>query len=92
MGNNKKIKGLVDRDLAEMYGGETRVLNQAVSSNIERFPEVFVFGLNRDEILMVSQIVTSSRIKFSKRVRVFTEQGAQRYWNQRQTHTDCLRH
>ncbi len=66
---------MLDRDLAEMYGVETRVLNQAVSRNIGRFPEDFMFTLTRDEILMISQIVTSSRLKFSKRVRVFTEQG-----------------
>ena len=66
---------LLDRDLAELYGVETRALNQAVSRNIERFPEDFMFTLTRDEILMISQIVTSSTIKFSKRVRVFTEQG-----------------
>ena len=66
---------MLDRDLAELYGVETRVLNQAVSRNIGRFPEDFMFKLTRDEILMISQIVTSSTIKFSKRVRVFTEQG-----------------
>ena len=66
---------MLDRDLAEMYGVETRVLNQAVSRNIGRFPEDFMFLYTRDEILMISQIVTSSTIKFSKRVRVFTEQG-----------------
>jgi hypothetical protein len=66
---------MLDRDLAELYGVETRVLNQAVSRNIGRFPEDFMFTLTRDEILMISQIVTSSTIKFSKRVRVFTEQG-----------------
>ena len=66
---------MLDRDLAELYGVETRVLNQAVSRNIGRFPEDFMFTLTRDEILMISQIVTSSTIKFSKRVRVFAEQG-----------------
>jgi hypothetical protein len=65
----------LDRDLAEMYGVETRVLNQAVSRNIRRFPEDFMFELTRDEILRISQIVTSYSLKFSKRVRVFTEQG-----------------
>jgi hypothetical protein len=34
---------MLDRDLAEMYGVETRVLNQAVSRNIGRFPEDFMF-------------------------------------------------
>ena len=56
---------MLDRDLAEMYGVETRVLNQAVSRNIGRFPEDFMFELTRDEILRISQIVTSYRIKFS---------------------------
>jgi hypothetical protein len=50
---------MLDCDLAEMYGVETRVLNQAVSRNIGRFPEDFMFELNRDEILRISQIVTS---------------------------------
>ena len=35
---------MIDRDLAELYGVETRVLNQAVKRNMERFPERFVFN------------------------------------------------
>ncbi|OEU65337.1 MAG: hypothetical protein BA867_10950 [Desulfobacterales bacterium S5133MH16] len=69
------IKVMLDRDLAELYGAETRVLNQAVSRNIERFPEDFMLSLTREEILGISQIVISSEIKFSKSVRCFTEQG-----------------
>lgn len=69
------IKVMLDRDLAELYGVETRVLNQAVSRNIERFPEDFMLSLTREEILGISQIVISSEIKFSKSVRCFTEQG-----------------
>ncbi len=68
-------KVILDRDLAELYGVETRVLNQAVSRNIKRFPPDFMFTLTRDEIMRISQIVTSSKIKYSKRVRAFTEQG-----------------
>jgi hypothetical protein len=68
-------KVILDRDLAELYGVETRVLNQAVSRNIKRFPPDFMFTLTRDEIMKISQIVTSSEIKYSKRVRAFTEQG-----------------
>ena len=48
---------MIDRDLAELYGVETRVLNQAVKRNIERFPDDFRFELNREECLR-SQIVT----------------------------------
>ena len=49
-------KVMLDRDLAELYGVETRELNQAVRRNIDRFPDDFVFTLNRKEILNLSQI------------------------------------
>ena len=70
---NKKV--ILDRELAKLYGVETRVLNQAVQRNIERFPDDFIFALTREEIMRISQIVTSSKIKYSKRVYAFTEQG-----------------
>lgn len=47
---------MLDRDLVEMYGVETRTLNQAVKRNIERFPEDFMFQLTKEECLR-SQIV-----------------------------------
>ena len=56
-------KVMLDRDLAELYGVETRVLNQAVRRNLDRFPNDFMFSLTRDEIMNLSQIVISSRIK-----------------------------
>ena len=40
---------MLDRDLARLYGVETKVLNQAVKRNIERFPEDFMFQLNKEE-------------------------------------------
>lgn len=39
---------MLDRDLAAMYGVETKVLNQAVKRNIERFPEDFMFQLTKE--------------------------------------------
>jgi len=66
---------MLDRDLADLYNVETRILNQAVQRNIKRFPEDFMFSLTREEIMRISQIVISSDIKFSKQVRAFTEQG-----------------
>ena len=42
---------MLDFDLAKMYGVETRVLNQAVKRNIERFPEDFMFQLNMSGIV-----------------------------------------
>ena len=44
-------KVMLDRDLADLYGVETRVLNQAVRRNMKRFPEDFMFALTREEIL-----------------------------------------
>ena len=60
-----------DRDLAELYGVETRTLNQSVKRNLERFPDDFMFELTREEIMGISQVVTSSGLKFSKRVTAF---------------------
>ncbi|MFZ3066299.1 MAG: ORF6N domain-containing protein [Nitrospirota bacterium] len=68
-------KVMLDRDLAQLYGVETRVLNQAVRRNIDRFPPDFMFPLTRDEIMNLSQIVISSRIKHAPNVFVFTEHG-----------------
>jgi len=66
---------LLDRDLAVLYGVETRVLNQAVRRNIVRFPPDFLFMLTREEIRDISQIVTCSSIKHARSVSAFTEQG-----------------
>ena len=68
-------KVILDRDLAELYAVETRVLNQSVRRNLERFPSDFMFELTRDEIVGISQFVTSSNLKFSKKVTAFSEQG-----------------
>jgi hypothetical protein len=69
---------MLDRDLAAMYGVETKVLNQAVKRNIKRFPDDFVFQLTQQELQnWKSQFVTSNSIKMGVRKRpyAFTEQG-----------------
>ena len=69
-------KVMLDRDLAALYGVETRVLNQAVNRNRKRFPEDFMLVLSREEIRNISQTVTcSDGIKHAKNVYAFTEQG-----------------
>jgi hypothetical protein len=71
-------KVLVDRDLAELYGVETRVLNQAVRRNIKRFPEDFMFQMTNEEMsIWKSQIVmtNSEKMGLRKLPYVFTEQG-----------------
>ena len=58
-------KVILDRDLAALYQVETRVLNQAVKRNLERFPEDFMFQLTKEEWeILRSQIVTSSDTEF----------------------------
>jgi phage regulator Rha-like protein len=70
-------KVLLDRDLAELYGVETRVLKQAVRRNRKRFPEDFMFELTEDENRALrSQNVTLKRGQHSKYLPfAFTEQG-----------------
>lgn len=71
-------KVMIDRDLAELYGVETRVLNQAVRRNVKRFPDDFMFKLTQEEFEnWKSQIVISNRQKMGLRKPplAFTEQG-----------------
>ncbi|HEY0177657.1 MAG TPA: ORF6N domain-containing protein [Pedobacter sp.] len=72
-------KVMLDRDLAELYGVETRVFNQAVRRNISRFPDDFMFQLTEEELkTLMSQIVTSKkdgRGGVRKPPLVFTELG-----------------
>ncbi len=59
----KGEKIMLDRDLAELFGIETRVLKQAVKRNIERFPKDFMFEMTGKEIDgMVSQNVIPSKL------------------------------
>ena len=67
---------ILDKDLAELYGVETRALNQAVSRNNERFPSEFSFQITKEEMaILKSQFVTSSWGGTRKRPFAFTEQG-----------------
>ena len=68
---------MLDRDLADMYGVETKVLNQAVKRNIDRFPDEFRFQLNKNE---KQELVTNcdrflSLKNSSSNPFAFTEQG-----------------
>ena len=83
----RSVQVMIDRDIAELYGVETRILNQAVKRNIERFPEEFMFQLNEEEFEnwksqiatsnsnLISQIVISSWGGIRKPPFVFTEHG-----------------
>ena len=72
-------KVMLDNDLAELYGVETKVLNQAVKRNAGRFPEDFMFQLTAIEFEnLKSQFVTSSWEHGGRRKLpwAFTEHGA----------------
>ena len=74
----RDYKVMIDRDLAELYGVETRTLNQAVKRNLQRFPEDFMFQMTSEELEnWKSQIVISNKEKMGirKPPLVFTEQG-----------------
>jgi hypothetical protein len=86
MNDLKKIKAMIyeirgcqvmlDADLAEIYQVETKVLNQAVKRNIDRFPSEFMFRLTEEEYdNLKSQIVTSSWGGRRKLPFAFTEHG-----------------
>ena len=61
---------MLDRDLAELYGVETRRLNEQVKRNIERFPEDFMFQLTKEEFEnWKSQFATSNSIVMGSRKR-----------------------
>ncbi len=71
---NQKV--MLDRDLAILYGIETKVLNQAVKRNMSRFPEDFMFQLTEIEFQnLKSQIVTSSWGGSRKLPSAFSEHG-----------------
>ena len=71
-------KVILDRDLALLYGVETKRLKEQVKRNIERFPEDFMFELSKSEFTnWRSQFATSNRDKIGLRYSpmAFTEQG-----------------
>ena len=72
----RDLKVMIDRDLAELYGVETKKLKQAVKRNIERFPNDFMFELNQEEFENLrSQFVTSIWGGARYKPMAFTEQG-----------------
>jgi hypothetical protein len=72
----RNVQVMLDEDLSVLYGVETRVLNQAVKRNIERFPPEFMFQLTKEDMENLrSQFVTSSWGGRRYLPFAFTEQG-----------------
>jgi len=67
---------ILDRDLAALYGVETRVLNQAVRRNMDRFPEDFMFQLTKEEAESSrSQIVTLDETNMKSQTVILNKRG-----------------
>jgi hypothetical protein len=76
--NIRGMKVMLDRDLAELYGVETRVLNQAIKRNDKRFPNDFMFRLTPEEFegwKMQQEQTDQVKMGLRKLPNVFTEQG-----------------
>lgn len=73
----RDVQVMIDRDLAELYGVETKALNQAVKRNAERFPDYFCFQLDKEESLeLVTNCDRFNILKHSSsNPYAFTEQG-----------------
>ena len=66
---------MLDKDLATLYGVETKVLNQTVKRNIERFPNDFRFELSKEECLRSQFVTSNGRGGNRYSTYAFTEQG-----------------
>ena len=87
MSDNKDIRSLIymvrgqqvmlDSDLAKLYKVETKVFNQAVNRNLDRFPDNFRFQLTKEEFDALRSQIATSNGKGGRRYRpyIFTEQG-----------------
>jgi len=72
----RSMQVMLDKDLAELYGVETKRINEAVKNNLEKFPNDFMFELKEDEYEnLKSKISTSSWGGRRTKPKVFTEQG-----------------
>jgi len=75
--NYNNIPVLIDSDVAELYGVETREINQAVSNNTNKFPDGYIIELTKEEKQeVVKKFDNLSKLKFSPHLpKVFTEKG-----------------
>ena len=74
--NIRGQKVILDSDVADLYGVETREVNQSVKNNPKKFPQGFVFEIRKDEKKEVIKIFDNPKIKFSPELpKAFTEKG-----------------
>jgi len=84
----RDMQVMVDRDLAELYGVETRRINEQVKRNIERFPEEFMFQMTKEEFEnWKSQIATSPN---EYMIILFASEGIRPSWFNETNHMISL--
>ena len=68
---------MADADVAELYGVETRRINEAVRNNADKFPRGYMFELNSEETLSLRSKISTTNVspKNRARTKVFTEKG-----------------
>jgi len=72
----RDMQVLVDRDLAELYGVETRDINKAVKNNPEKFPDGYVFELSKDEFEYLRGKFSTAKFSKTRTLpKAFTEKG-----------------
>ena len=75
--NVRDIPVIVDADVAEIYGVETKRINEAVRNNRDKFPEDYMFVLSLDELADLRSKISTTKISTKSRVlpKAFTEKG-----------------
>lgn len=69
-------KILIDRDVADLYGVETKRINEVVKNNLDKFPKNYMFKLNKDEFENLRSFETTSKFNKTRVLpKAFTEKG-----------------
>ena len=73
----RNIEVIADADVAELYGVETKRINEAVRNNPDKFPETYMFELNKSELVDLRSKISTTNVSAMNRnpTKVFTERG-----------------
>ena len=73
----RNIEVIADADVAELYGVETKSINEAVRNNPDKFPETYMFELNKSELVDLRSKISTTNVSAMNRnpTKVFTERG-----------------
>ena len=73
----RNLEVIADADVAELYGVETKRINEAVKNNPDKFPASYMFVLNKSEVLELRSKISTTNVSAMNRnpTKVFTERG-----------------